>query len=136
MTQEEKQKAGEVLSSMEKQVDNLYGTAPMPAQILKQGIRALKKLLGILIITGALYGCRTSYRPVSDAEIRAAELERRVGETVERLEEVAAEAEGIGERINRIIFLFDEYDKCVRELIEYYRELEGKTVVLEKNDRD
>ena len=97
----------------------------------------IKRLVLLTVIFGGLfYGCRTTYRPVSDAEIRAAMLERRVGETIEQLETITAEAEGIGNRVDRIIYLFDEYDKCVRELIEEYRKLKNEAVILEKSNID
>jgi len=96
----------------------------------------MRKFYFVIIILLAVFitGCRTvavadidsiEYtRRIADLERRNADYERRlseydslVGGTVERLEAIRTRANSITDRIDRIIFLFEQYDAEVNRLI-------------------
>ena len=101
---------------------------------IRKTIRIIGWLLGIVIIFNVT-GCRTvavadldsleHQRRIAELERRVVDYERRlaeydslIGGTVERLEAVRSRANGITDRIDRIIFLFEEYDREVNRLID------------------
>jgi hypothetical protein len=55
---------------------------------------------------------------IVDYERRIAEYDSLIGGTVERLEAIRSRANSITDRIDRIIFLFEEYDREVNRLID------------------
>jgi CHASE3 domain sensor protein len=54
---------------------------------------------------------------IVDYERRISEYDQLVGGTVERLEIIRARANSITDRVDRIIFLFEEYEREVNNLI-------------------
>jgi len=54
---------------------------------------------------------------VLDYERRISEFDNLIGGTVSRLEAIRSRAVGIPDRIDRIVFLFDEYEREIERLI-------------------
>ena len=117
---------------------------------IRKAFRIIAWLLGFSIII-QFTGCRTV--PVADLDSleyqrRIAALEARivdyesrlrqydslVGGTVERLEVIRGRANSITDRIDRIIFLFEEYDREVNRLINSFNNSGGSISQIEKDE--
>lgn len=76
-----------------------------------------------------------------EAEIRNINEEFRVSnsrleEDIGRLESIQSESEGIGDSIDRIIFLFDNYESAVEQLIRDYSEIRDRIKAFEESSVD
>jgi len=103
---------------------------------IRKTIRIIGWLLGIVIIFN-ITGCRTvavadtdvleHQRRIATLEARVIDYERRIAEynslvggTIQRLEIIRRRADSITDRIDRIIYLFEEYDREVNRLIDAF----------------
>ena len=64
-------------------------------------------------------------RRVVDYERRISEYDKLVGGTLERLETIRGRADRITDRLDRIIFLFDEYEREINRLNNAYNKARG-----------
>jgi hypothetical protein len=108
--------------------------------------------LAILVcLVTVLTGCRTTPVPdldsleyqrriatlearVVDYERRLAEYDNLVGGTIQRLEVIRSRADGITDRVDRLIFLFEEYDREVNRLIDSFNSAGGSISQEQKDE--
>jgi len=107
-------------------------------------------MLGICLAVNVT-GCRTvgiaalgsleHQGRIAELERRDVDYERRLGEydslvegTVERLEAIRIRADSVTDRVDRIIFLFEEYDREVNRLINSFNQDGGTTSQVAKNE--
>jgi len=117
---------------------------------VRKTLRIIAWMLGIVFIFN-FTGCRTiaitdtdvleHQRRIADLERRVIDYERRIAEydslvggTVERLAAIRERANSITDRVDRIIFLFDEYEREVNRLIDSFNRDGGETSQVAKNE--
>jgi hypothetical protein len=116
---------------------------------VRKTLRIIGWLIGICFIF-YFTGCRTiaitdndileHQRRIATLEARIVDYERRIteydnliGGTVARLEIIRSRAAGITDRADRIIFLFDEYEREVNRLIDSFNRDRGEITQSAKN---
>lgn len=94
-------------------------------------------IAAITVLATVLTGCRTTrsgagadileyQRKITALEARISFYESTIGSTITELESIGRRAEAVDGTVDELIYLFDDYQRAVKRLLDCYREAASK----------